>query len=403
MSRAGTSKGDLLRLGFLDPERVPGRAGRAGRAGAEPLLAMLWRAAADPDQALAGAGPARRGRPTTATALLRELADDEGTAMRLLSCSARARRSADHLRAAPRALARADRPDARLHPPGGVRRARGPARGRSAPTPRTRPRRRRCRDARGRGRAAGGVPPACCSGSRPATWPTTSASTTWPPSCPTWPPAPSRRRWRRPAAGRRGRAGRPARGHRDGQVRRPRAQLRLRRRRDLRLRAGRGRRRGGGRRAPPPSSPSHLMQVCSDHTARGHDLAGRRRPAPRGQGRPAGAHPGQPPRLLRALGQDLGVPGAAQGPPGRRRPRRSASEYVDAGRADGLAAPPSATGFVERRAGDAPPGGRAHPGPRGRAAAQARLGRAARRRVRRPAAPARARPRRRAAPRRRPP
>ena len=47
---------------------------------------------------------------------------------------------------------------------------------------------------------------------------------------------------------------------------------------------------------------------------RGHHLAGRRRPAPRGQGRPAGAHPRQPPRLLRALGQDLGVPGAAQGP-----------------------------------------------------------------------------------------
>ena len=58
---------------------------------------------------------------------------------------------------------------------------------------------------------------------------------------------------------------------------------------------------------------------------RGHDLAGRRRPAARGQGRAAGAHPGQPPRLLRAVGEHLGVPGAAQGPAGRRRPRAGAA------------------------------------------------------------------------------
>ena len=49
-------------------------------------------------------------------------------------------------------------------------------------------------------------------------------------------------------------------------------------------------------------------------------MAGRPGAAPRGQERPARAHRGQPPRLLRALGEDLGVPGAAQGPPRRGRP-----------------------------------------------------------------------------------
>ena len=74
---------------------------------------------------------------------------------------------------------------------------------------------------------------------------------------------------RGPRAGRGERRHRPARRGRDGQVRRPRAQLRLRRGRDLRLRAG----------SPGPTSPqalraatqlaSHLMQVCSDHTSEG--------------------------------------------------------------------------------------------------------------------------------------
>ena len=161
----------------------------------------------------------------------------------------------------------------------------------------------------------------CCCGSPPATSPTTSASTTPPPSCPTSPPAPSTPRW--PSPGPRvgdGRRRCPARGDRDGQVRRPRAQLRQRRRRDLRGRAG--------RRAPTRTPPlraatqlaSHLMQVCSDHTGEGTiwpvDAALR----PEGKAGPLvrtlASHRG----LLRALGQDLGVPGAAQGAPGRRRP-----------------------------------------------------------------------------------
>ena len=188
----------------------------------------------------------------------------------------------------------------------------------------------------------------------------------------------------------------PARRDRDGQVRRPRAQLRHRRRRDLRGRARRRRRRAArAMRAATQLAVDADADLLRPHR-RGHDLAGRRHPAARGQVRPAGAHPRQPPRLLRALGQDLGVPGAAQGAAGRRRPRARARvrradppDGVDGRRARRLR---------RGRPGDAPPGGRPHPRRRGRAAAQARLRRAARRRVRRPAAAARARPRRRGGP-----
>ena len=100
----------------------------------------------------------------------------------------------------------------------------------------------------------------------------------------------------------------------------PRAQLRQRRRRRVRGGARRGRGRGagaeGGRRAG-----LHADAGLLHHLAGGHDLAGGRGAAARGQGRAAGADAGQPRRLLPALGQDLGVPGAAQGPPGRGRPR----------------------------------------------------------------------------------
>ena len=70
---------------------------------------------------------------------------------------------------------------------------------------------------------------------------------------------------------------------------------------------------------------SHLIQVCSDHTTEGTiwpvDAALR----PEGKAGPAGADAGQPPRLLRALGQDLGVPGPAQGAARGRRPRPGAA------------------------------------------------------------------------------
>ena len=99
------------------------------------------------------------------------------------------------------------------------------------------------------------------------------------------------------------------------------------------------------------------LAVADDADLPGGRLGGRRGAAPRGARRPAGAHPGQPRGLLPALGQHLGVPGAAQGPPGGRRPRRSAGRYQRADRPDGLDGR-RASRLRRRRAGDAPAHGR---------------------------------------------
>ena len=60
------------------------------------------------------------------------------------------------------------------------------------------------------------------------------------------------------------------------------------------------------------------MRLCSEHTARGRDLGGRRQPASRGTRRGARAHAREPRVVLRAVGRDVGVPGAAEGPVRRR-------------------------------------------------------------------------------------
>ena len=64
----------------------------------------------------------------------------------------------------------------------------------------------------------------------------------------------------------------------------------------------------------------HLMQVCSEHTREGTiwpvDAALR----PEGKAGPLVRTLASHQRLLRAVGQDLGVPGTAQGTSGRRRP-----------------------------------------------------------------------------------
>ena len=67
----------------------------------------------------------------------------------------------------------------------------------------------------------------------------------------------------------------------------------------------------------------HRVRAGRAHDADlpGGRLGGRRRAAARRARRPAGAHAGQPRGVLQALGQHLGVPGAAEGAPGRRRPR----------------------------------------------------------------------------------
>ena len=115
----------------------------------------------------------------------------------------------------------------------------------------------------------------------------------------------------------------PARRDRDGQVRRARAELLQRRRRDLRGRARRAGRRDRRAADGDPAGQRDDPGVLRDR-ARGQPVPGRSQPAPGGPQRPAGPDPGQSPRLLPALGQDLGVPGAAQGQAGRRRPRGSA-------------------------------------------------------------------------------
>ena len=149
----------------------------------------------------------------------------------------------------------------------------------------------------------------------------------------------SRPRWRsRASEVRGGRRRLPARRHRHGQVRRPRAELRQRRRRHLRRRAGR--RRGDETAAldrPAPRWRPALMRACSASTAEGTlwpvDAALR----PEGKAGPLVRTLASHRRVLRAVGQDLGVPGAAQGPAGRRRPGARARRYVDAIAPDGLA------------------------------------------------------------------
>ena len=57
-----------------------------------------------------------------------------------------------------------------------------------------------------------------------------------------------------------------------------------------------------------------MIQVCERSTPEGSILPRRPEPAPRRPPGPARPHAGQPPGVLRPVGQDLGVPGAAQGP-----------------------------------------------------------------------------------------
>ncbi|MBZ5740303.1 bifunctional [glutamine synthetase] adenylyltransferase/[glutamine synthetase]-adenylyl-L-tyrosine phosphorylase [Nocardioides mangrovi] len=94
MIRPATSKGNLLRLGFLDPDAATAALGLLGDA-AEPLLALLGRTA-DPDAAIAGLVRLAEAAPEPAE-LLQALVDDEGTAMRVLSLLGASEALADHL------------------------------------------------------------------------------------------------------------------------------------------------------------------------------------------------------------------------------------------------------------------------------------------------------------------
>nr|WP_218851920.1 bifunctional [glutamine synthetase] adenylyltransferase/[glutamine synthetase]-adenylyl-L-tyrosine phosphorylase [Nocardioides panaciterrulae] len=84
----------MLRLGFRDPEASLAALGGLGSA-AEPLLALLARSA-DPDLAVATLRRLSE-RLDDAEAMLAEVADDEGTAMRLLSVLGASEALGDHL------------------------------------------------------------------------------------------------------------------------------------------------------------------------------------------------------------------------------------------------------------------------------------------------------------------
>ena len=103
------------------------------------------------------------------------------------------------------------------------------------------------------------------------------------------------------------------------------------------------------------------MQVCSDHTGEGTIWPVDANLRPEGKAGPLvrtlASHRGYYERWAK----HLGVPGAAQGPAGRRRPRARAAVRRD-GRADGLDG--RRAGRLRRgHPGDAPPGPRAHPRP----------------------------------------
>lgn len=94
MTRAATSKGNLVRLGFVDSEAAVAALDSLGEA-AEPLLALLGRTA-DPDAAIAGLVRLVEAAADPAE-LLEALVDDEGTAMRTLCVLGASEALADHL------------------------------------------------------------------------------------------------------------------------------------------------------------------------------------------------------------------------------------------------------------------------------------------------------------------
>jgi len=94
MSRATTTKGNLLRLGFQDAEGALHSLRQLG-GGTEPLVAILARTA-DPDAALTALVRVIEAA-NDPDELLRAVCDDEGTAMRLLCVLGASTALADHL------------------------------------------------------------------------------------------------------------------------------------------------------------------------------------------------------------------------------------------------------------------------------------------------------------------
>ncbi len=97
-SRGDITQGRLVRLGFLDPGRAATRLQKLGEVAA-PILPLIGRSA-DPDQAL-GALVALAEAVEDRDRLLQEVADDEGTSMRLLSVLGASQALGEHLRRHP--------------------------------------------------------------------------------------------------------------------------------------------------------------------------------------------------------------------------------------------------------------------------------------------------------------
>ncbi|MEO5653477.1 MAG: bifunctional [glutamine synthetase] adenylyltransferase/[glutamine synthetase]-adenylyl-L-tyrosine phosphorylase [Marmoricola sp.] len=98
VTRGDISKARLVRLGFLDSDRAARDAAELG-APAAALLPLIARSA-DPDLALSSLVALAQAAPD-GTAMLREVADDEGTSMRLLSVLGASQALGEHLRRHP--------------------------------------------------------------------------------------------------------------------------------------------------------------------------------------------------------------------------------------------------------------------------------------------------------------
>ncbi len=135
-------------------------------------------------------------------------------------------------------------------------------------------------------------------------------------------------------------------GDRHGQARRWRARIRIRRRRDVRLRTDRRRRRVGRRALG--GQHRRTGADAAGHAQRRPAVGGRREPASRGSQRLAGAHAGVVRGVLRAVGAAMGDSGAVARPPRRRRPGSRPPVPAD-GRRDPV---PAGRGVRRGRAGD---------------------------------------------------
>ena len=320
-----TKAGRLVRLGFRQAERSGAALARIGPA-ADGLLEPLA-GTADPDQAVDYLDRLVEVAPD---GLLEALTDDPAAAARLLAVLGASQALGDHLLRHPEQWRELADPMLGSTRPAAYAAARRAARAVGADPERRATRWPTLRRTSRRSTRCGWSTAGCCCGWPPATSPTSSASTTS--------AAELVRPRRRHARGRARR--RPGAGSADADDRAGSRSIAMGK--------------CGGHELnyvtdvdvvfvaePADGADEHaalraatqlaadLMQICSEHTAEGTIWPVDANLRPEGKAGPLvrtlASHRG----LLRAVGQDLGVPGAAQGAAGRRRPRRSGRQYVE--------------------------------------------------------------------------